>query len=270
MANKKGTGDMSVYSIGGSSLLAVLKNVKYDLKFDTQDGDTVLQQGEVTQVGRRGGTINAGLYSTISDGLRVSAINASAFSIGGTDYLALLKRLRFSGENLLEDTEGAAGLWRYMQYKGKKKYSAETDLWLASAASMALAAASHNADRTVVDLALSVTLNGVAITLPMKGHEFVHTLDNGEFQEYAVSLSGKQSDTLATAYPAAPTGTTSLLEKAFNAPQTGLAFVLTSQAANGETYTGTCMIKTFDFEVAGAQVVMNNYTFETQGAVVVT
>jgi hypothetical protein len=267
MANKQITGDMSVFSIGGTSVLAVCRNVTYDLEFDKVDGSPVLVQGRQTQLMKRGGTIDTTLMSTISDGLRVNALDCSVFTIGGTDYLALLKSLRFNGALETEDSEGATGAWKWFQYKGKKDYTAEADLFLPITAAGALGVLAHGASRTALDLAISMTINSIPITVPMTAHKFTHMFDDGQFQMYKVALSGKAPDSLVTAYPTAPTGTTSLLEKAFNAPGTALAFALTSHATEGLVYSGNMVYSKFNFEIADGQLISNTYGFQTQGAI---
>src|SRR4051812_42332179 len=135
MANKRVTGDMSVFSVGGSSVLAALDNVSYALEFDTADGSPVLVQGRQAQQMKRGGTIDTTLMSTIVDASRVTALDCSVLTIGGADYIPVLKSLRFSGMMETEDTEGATGAWKWNQYKGKKDYTADVDLYLSTTAS---------------------------------------------------------------------------------------------------------------------------------------
>lgn len=264
MGNKQTSGDVAVFTIGGSSQLAVLNAVTYDLEFDTEDGSVVSQDARVLQKGKRGGTIKYTQYSTISDGLRVSALECSVFTIGGADYLPTLQNLRFSGENETGDSSGAADKWKYNQWKGKRDYSVEIDLWLPATAGVALAAEMHNAARATTHLTVSFTLNGVAITLPMNVYKAVHKITDGEFAMYTISAKGMRPDNLATAFPTSPTGTTTLLEKAFNAPGTALALVLTSHATEGVAYSGNAVISAFGFEITDGKVVKTDYTFLTQ------
>lgn len=268
MSDKQLSGDISVFSLFASSMLAVLKNVSYSLDFDTADGSTVKQLGKVGQVLKRGGTISTTLYTTISDGLRVAALDATVLTVGGVDHFANLKSLRFNGEFETRNTEGAADAWRYPQVV-KKDYRAEVELFL-PAAGVGLSVEAHSSDRTDVQLVLSFTLNGVAITLPMIATKFEHVFNNGEEQLYRFTLMGKAPDNLATAYPTAPTGTTTLLEKALNAPQTAIAFALTSHATEGVAYAGNAIITAFSFTIEDGQVVENDYTFATQGTITAT
>lgn len=266
MANKQMSYDLSVFTLGGSSQLAVIENVSYDVEFDKEDQSVIKQDARVTMVTKRGGTLQATELSRISDGISVCTLDLSAFSIDAVDYLAHLKSLRFNYEIETRNTDGVADKWRWPQYAGKRQFTAEAELFIPISAGVMFGVEAHHATLSQMDMVLDLTLNSAQIALPMVGHKFSHMLNNGEEALYKVSLEGKRPDNLATAYPTAPTGTTTLLEKFFNAPNTPLAGVLTPHATDGGAYAGNLQLKSCGFSFDDGKLVKTEYTFLTQGA----
>ena len=85
-----------------------------------------------------------------------------------------------------------------------------------------------------------------------------------DVQRLEISFVGQ--DPGSSDYPAAPTGTTSILEKALNAAQTAVAIVWTTQVAGGAAYTGNALYSSFAFSINQGRVVRNQYSFVGVGA----
>jgi hypothetical protein len=93
-------------------------------------------------------------------------------------------------------------------------------------------------------------------------------LSAGATQRYKITLNSRWAT--GANNPTAPTGTTSLLEKAFNAPGTALAIVATSRATNGISYSGNFVIESARVAINQADAIMTQYRFRSSGAVTAT
>lgn len=268
MANKQASGDMSVFTIGGSSMLEVIKDVTLEWNYAEVDGTALAVEGRQPQTTRGGGSITTGIRSTIADGTRVTNLECSALSIGGTDFKPYIRRLQITGDNETEDTEGATGATQWNQYKGKKSLMAEAELWIPSVNGTGLSLVAFSTTRATRDLVISFTINGVVCTFAATITRVQHAFDEGDWQVYSVTLKGKASDT--DPFPTAPTGSTSLLEKAMNTPGAVYALVVTSHATEGVTYSVNGVISNYSFEIAENTLVNTKYTFLSQGPMTVT
>lgn len=264
-ADKQVSGDLSVFTVGGSSQLAVLENVTYRTTVAKNEGRILKVVGGQAQAGRRSGRIEMTNMSTISGSAptRVTAFELSAISLGGVDVIALINTLDFSGNMNLKDAAAAPEEWAWPQFMGKD-YSARATLFIPATSGQAFSAAVHGA-RSGLAVTLTFTINGVAITLPMLITEAVHKTNVDDHQMYEVALEGRAPD--SGSYPTAPTGTTSLLEKAFAAPGTALAFVITTKASpDGVTYSGNMVYESFNFSIGqNGQLVKEQYTWAVRG-----
>lgn len=280
MANVQGFGDLSVFSVGGNSLLTVIKGVEYEVSPTNADTSTISRVGTRRQKVKNTAMLRTATMSTLSgdSGMVASNLAISAFTIGGVDFLSYLKGGSFSGSFTEEDTSGPADAWTWAQIFGKD-YSAEVTLMIPAAGdsqtpnfARSLMDEIHDADLNDQDttrVAFSITIDGVAITVPMIIANVKHVINEKTHQIITLSLEGNDPGT--GDYPTAPTGTTSLLEKAFNAYNTALAVVLTPAAgAAGLTYAGNVIFGPFSFSFNNAEIIQIQYEFHNRGAFTAT
>lgn len=256
-------GDISVYTLGGIDLLGVFESVTYSVEETQQEGSIMSRDGETPQGTKLAGRLDTGLMSTISAPDRVSHLDLSGFTVGGTDYLAVLRSLKFSG-SFQQRLRAGVGAWWKRPQNSKKAYKASVSLDCDDSVLSALMIAMSSTTYADRNKTLSFVLNGVTITLPTRMSRVEHTGQRDDLQMVTVDLVGRSPD--SGSYPAAPTGTSTLLEKAFNAFQTELAFTFTSKAASGHSVTGNCIFNSFEFSVEDEQLVLNRYVFDTFGA----
>jgi hypothetical protein len=122
-------------------------------------------------------------------------------------------------------------------------------------------------DQDLTRVTFTITIDGVTVTIPMQVASMTHTINQN--QEQVISLSMNGVDPGTGAYPTAPTGTTSLLEKMFNAYNTVLACVLTTAAAGaGQTYSGNFIFTDFGFSFNDSEIIMIDYTLASRGTIV--
>jgi hypothetical protein len=114
------------------------------------------------------------------------------------------------------------------------------------------------------DLAFTFTLNGVQVTFPVIITSVAHNASVGQVQTINVSFQGQ--DPLTGNNPSAPTGTTTILEKVLNAPQTAIPIAFTSKASGGVAYTGNALIQSYSVNISNSAVVEESMTWAGVGA----
>ncbi len=258
--------DMSLYTIGGASQLAFIRDAMLRTNIDQVDGRPITRLGKSAQAVKRSATLETTLMSTVSAPTKVTNLDVSALTIGGTSYNADLRGGSFAGQFTLAEGSGVVDFWKYPVVVDKD-YTANVKIGVASTAATAIAVAMYGA-ASALALVFSITINGIPITLPMLGTEFSHAFTDGDVQIWDVALQGRSPDT--GAYPTAPTLASTLLEKAFNDPGTALAVAMTSKSVGGLAYAGNFIYSGFSFDFNDASLVNTQYTFASQGAVTAT
>ncbi len=267
MASLQQTVDMSVFSIGGTSYLGTFRNTTFAVTNDTVEASPAVRDGMRAQVAKKGATLSTELMSVVSGSLKVQHTDVTVLTIDGTDYLGSFTGT-LSGE--ITSVEGAlAGvLWKSPQ-NTKKNYRLSGTIVVTTATGGAQGLLT-DAFGTVANanMTVSVTINGVAITIPMTLVSCSLAFADGDIQKYAVELQGASPDT--GDYPTAPTGSTSLLEKAFNAYKTALAVSLTTHATEGVNLAGNVKFSSFSIGIEDGALTNVQYEFVSDGAITAT
>lgn len=270
-------GDITVYTVGGIALLDYIHDTVYRASVETVEGRSIAYFGRSARAVKKGGEFRSKIMSDSGSTCqnRITNLDVSALSIDGTAYATMLRGGSFTGDFTIVEASAVGDLWKF-PYIVAKDYSAEVDLMLplsaTANASRLVGADIHSSNTEDLCMTFSITIDGVAYALPMMVVGIEHQFNDNDLAMYKVSLKGKGPDSDVTAYPTTPTGTTSLLEKAFNDPQTALAYTFTpySTAAKGISLTGNLLIAGFSFTFNDKQIIDIDYTFHTQGAVTET
>lgn len=267
MATRYAGTNISLFTVGGIALASSGYTFGATVTSDTVDAGLVTRLGKYNQPVKQGLALSIERNGIVSGAERVSHLNVSAFTIGGTSYLALLKDLNLSGSF---DTEMQAGIGEKFQKPQvvAKDYSITASLNVASGTALALANMVGGADFASSDQTLSFTIDSVVITIPMNLITFDLGIQRAGLQ--SISLTFQGADPGAGAYPAAPTGTTSLLEQLLNTPTAELAFSLQNVASgdvNGVRLTGNCVAESFSIQTSDGQLVSETYQFQSYGTV---
>lgn len=266
-------GDMTVLSVGGNSLLGIIREVRYRGEIAQVDGSVLNRVGLSAQPVGKDASFETTNHSVLSAPLKVSALDVSAFTIGGGSYVGLFSSFELSGTNTFDEARGGNNIWSYKQFI-TKDYSATGTIRIDDASNVlrALHADFHNAgtntaQRQALQMALAFTINGVSVSVPMTLTNVEHGVSESGVQQYTVTLSGQSPDT--GDYPTAPTGTSTLLEKAFNAPQTALAILFTpiGTVGQGGQLGGNVKIASFQISVQERNLVLERYTFVNDGPI---
>lgn len=270
---KHATGDISVFSHNANSLLAYIENVSYETNINTEDGSTIAGLGENACPTKQESWIRTGLFSDSAFGCRVSNLDVSLVQFGSFAEQAIVRGGSFNGTFTQQETSGVADRWKYPQ-NTKKNYTASLDLVIPTTSNdiLSIVQLAHGADATTLDDLLgdlSITINSVTTKVKMRIVKVEHQFEKAGLQHVRLDFSGA-SPTPGTAYPETPTGSTTLLEKAFNDFNTPYAIILNGSAVGtGQSvkYTGNYIVRSFGFSFQDGQLIVAEYEFCSVGAV---
>lgn len=270
MASRQLPGDISLVTIAGSDQTVDLANITYSGNIDLQEASPIGRFHASAHPVKQGLTISTGLYSTISAPTRVTNLNVTGFSIDAVALITMLRGGSFSATYTIQEGSAINDLFKFPVVT-KTDFSLTGKLIIPTA-NLGTDNISHVispqwASTTLADknMVFTMTINSVVITLPMVLESFTHAFTQADLVSYDIVLKGQ--DQFTGTYPTAPTGNTSLLEKALNAPGTAIAFALTSHATEGVVYGGNCIFSAMTFSFDDSTVITNDYTFQSQGVV---
>jgi len=261
--------DIGLFTVGGIALATAGTQFSFELANEKQDAGLVGRLGKHSQPVKTAGKLTVQTNSVVSGSTRVSHSDCTAFTIGGTSYLNVLRSYSMNGSFEMRMQAGVGEKYVKPQVVAKD-YQIQVALDVESTDSFTLMALLGGADFSNVDQAVSITVNSVAITTAMNLNQGTVTAQRYDLQELSLSFDG--ADPGSGAYPAAPLGTTTILEKALNAPTTEIAFAF-QNALSGVTTamnaSGNCVFESFSFEVQDGQLVNETYNFATYGTVTI-
>lgn len=268
MANKATIRDMTAFTLGGS-FLSTFTGGTITVEGQEDEGATATSKANVPETVKKSATIDCTLVDNVGGTRRLNNLDVSAFTVGGTAYVATLVNASLSiGYVQDSDVSGEADLWTYAQNIRLGDVTINGTLKIEGSATpnLPILAASATLGDTVVDV--TFTINAIPVTMPMRISQVTHSIQRDAVQELQVVL--KLRDDGDANIPNAPTGTTSLLEKALNAYASALACVVTTDAVGqGLTYSGNFVFNSFNVEFANASLVKYNVQLVNQGTVTV-
>lgn len=274
------TGDISVFSVNSGALIASARNVNVQCPADLVEGRGIAYKGENPQAVGQEVIIETTQMSNIDSCTRVANVDVSAFTLnqnggGATDFLTYLQggNLNFSWP--LEDIGGVANYWKYNMPMFPLGVTGQVRLLLPNSDSVNavrtfLGGIMHATIATAIlnrNVALSVTINGVAFAVPMIIQNASWAGEDSRPQIVTLDLKGK--DCNAT-FPTTPSGTTTLLEKSLNAATTPLAFSFTPKSANSTNFAGELVPASFGFAFEKRQIIATDYKWHSHGVVTPT
>jgi hypothetical protein len=269
MATRFSGQNFGLFTTGGILLAPSGTQFSFELANEKQDAGLVSRLGKNSQPVKAAGKLSVSLNPVVSGSERVSHGNVSVFTIGGVSYLNVLKSYSLSGSYEHRMQAGVGEKYAKPQVVAKD-YQIAVALDIENTDSYTLMNLMGGTDFTNVDQTVSITINSVAITTAMNLNQGTISAQRYDLQELSLSFDG--ADPGAGAFPAAPTATASILEKALNAPTTEIAFAF-QNAVSGVTTamnaSGNCVFESFSFEVQDGQLVNETYNFATYGTVTI-
>lgn len=269
MATRFSGQNFGLFTTGGIALASSGTQFSFELANEKQDAGLVARLGKNSQAVKAAGKLSVSLNSVVSGSDRVSHSNVTAFTIGGVSYLNVLKSYSLSGSYEHRMQAGVGEKYVKPQVVAKD-YQIAVALDIESTDSYTLMAMMGGSDFTNVDQPVSITINSVAITIASILNQGTVKAQRYELQELALNFDA--GDPGSGSFPAAPMGTTTILEKALNAPTTELAFAF-QNAQSGDTTgmnaSGNAVFESFSIEVQDGQLVNETYNFATYGSVTI-
>lgn len=258
--------DVSVFSIAGSSVLGTFPDATITIDNENRDGSVVGRRGRSPVPTKRGASLSINLMSGSAIDW-VSHLDVSAFTIGGTDLSDYLRGGSLDIRNGFQESSAVSDLWKVPQWTSKD-YTARVTLQIPDASEFAITGDMDDTNMADMDVALSITINSVTITIPMLITSHAWSTSSDGLQLIELLLEGQ--DPLTGDYPTAPTGTTTLLEKALNAAGTAVAISASTKSANGSNYAFNAVIESASFSWNDGELIPVQYNFLATGAVAIS
>lgn len=268
--------ELGTFTVASIAMKADITDVEMGLQAQEDDGRGIAWDGESPNAVKQVATFRTTAMSNYSSPTRVANVDISAFTLGGTNYLAYLRGGSFRGSWQMSDELGGVTDYWISKVPVIQQFGATVELSIpnGTTANAVRSIIGGMMDPTIAtaisgrNVALSITINGVAITLPMFIQNGVIRLGGPNTQKVILTLSGR-SDGSST-YPVAPTGTTSLLEKTINSYATPQSFTFTPKATNSSVFTGEIVPTSFGFDFNDAAIIKTSYEWQSHGVVTST
>ncbi|MDI9639705.1 hypothetical protein QPK87_04810 [Kamptonema cortianum] len=255
--------DVSVFDIDSASFLADLRGVTLESTADVVDATPLSLAGKKVEPVRRKVQLEARMTSEKPGGAKVTHLDLSSLSIGGTNYVPVLREGVFAGRNRWKSAAGVSDEWEYPVVV-QKDYAAEVVIALEPGMSQQAAQAAFGSV-TGSKIGFGLTLNGVAVVLPMVLVKWEHVMSVGDVQTWRLRLKG--SAPIGAVYPSSPLGTGTLLSRAMNDPGGLFGIQVISRGTGGQLYDGQFLCEEFEFGFSDRSVVETRFKFVSQGAV---
>jgi hypothetical protein len=260
---------VSIFTVAGVAMVGAGNKFDFTVSAEKADAGLIARLGKHSQPVKASGKLMVDLNSVASGSTRVSHMNVSAFTIAGTDRLAILKSFSISGTFDKVAQAGVGEKYAKPQVVAKD-YQVSIELDVTTGVVKAMMDKLTGSDFTGHATTVSITLNGVTLTFAMNLNE--GTLSSQRYSLQSLQLSFDGADPGAGNYPAAPTGATTILEKALNAATTEMAFSFqNAQSADsgGIAASGNVVFDSFSIKIADGQLVEESYGFETYGTITI-
>lgn len=245
-------------------MLGFTQNVAVTLTNDLANGQAINSLDQRNDVVKQGLSFETGIMdniTTVAGASRVANLDVGAFSIGGTNLVAQLRGGSMTINNTLTEGSGVGDRWKNPVFAGRS-VSGSCQLSILTSSALSLLA-TLDSSATAANLEFSLTINGVAITLPMVVSSFTHNFSLNELQ--IVTMNFEQRG----AFTAAP-ATTTLLGSAITQPGVPLAASLTSRSSAGTAYSCNVLPASVSFDFNDSAIINARYNFQSVGAVTIS
>lgn len=252
--------DITAYNVGGTSQLAVLKNLSLIADNEQQDGAGINDRYELNQVVKQGQTWDFTSFfpSTTFSGLQASNLDVSLWSLGGTAYLGLLRSGSIEITTVEKERSSISSAYKFPS-STRTKVQVSCDLLVVSTGTAAWAefASMLTDTATQFSIAVAITFAGEAFVCPM-------TLKYGKATWAREELTMENIVLTGNGTPTGPSDST-LLGNAL----LGNALVSLSFTSGGGTFaTGSgqsALISRLSTQFSDAQLIEQTGTFSIQG-----
>lgn len=252
--------DVSVLTVNSVDYTNLVNTVTLTKNVATAEGQAITRKYNNPQAVKNSWNLSFTARNTKVAPARVTNLDLTAHSIGGTAHVANTESLTINVNAVHAMGDACEDGHAFPVYTGST-IDGSAVLKVPTGSVPLMAALDSPGD---ADLAFTFTLNGVTVTFPIIVTSVAHNASVGQVQTVNVSFVGQ--DPLTGDHPSAPTGTTTILEKVLNAPQTALAIAFTSKASGGVAYTGNALIQSYSVNISNSAVVEESMTWAGVGA----
>ena len=252
--------DVTAYSVGGGSQLALLKNLALIADNDQQDGAGLSDRYEVNQVVKQGQTWDfTSFFPSLTSGLQASNLDVTLWSIGGTAFLGLLRSGSIEVTTVTKERSGIAAAYKFPN-PTRTKIQVSCDLLTVTNGTTAFAEFANMLTDTVTgfNVAVAITFAGEAYVCPMNLKYGKATWARDEMTMENLVLTGQGT-------PTGPSDSTLLGNTLIGTGLVALDFV----NSGGEFKTGSgqsALITRLSTQFSDAQLIEQTGTFAIQGA----
>lgn len=255
--------DVSVFSVGGTSVLALANSFDFEFINDTEDGRSIASRSGRHDIVKQSARLTAGLMSNIGGGstdARVCNLDISNVTIDSVEYVTVVQGGKFSVTNKYAEGSGAADRWKTPVYDShditiNAQVKVSTSGIPAIGGKVDAALAGHQ-------VTISLVIGGSTLTGPFLIKSIKHLFNEGSVQILDCEFVQRGA---MTSTPSTP----NLFAYALTDQGTALAIALTSRSSNGAAYTFNAHIESMSFSFDDAKIIETQYTFISTGAVAV-
>lgn len=206
--------------------------------------------------------VQVSLYSDVSTNVRVGMKDVTSITLGGNAFTGHVTSFTINKTFNHAATQGANALWLFPVYAGEET-TASISLMVPLTDYPDFVAGVDGTAQSNVKLDLSITVNSVTISMPFIVTSITNSLPQDGMQMLELELAG---DGVATA----PSGTSTLLSAALNAPDTAVAINAVTKATNGSTWAGNALIQSISISCSDGSPLITSLTYASQDAWTIT
>ena len=260
--------DISTISLAASSYLLDAEGMTWTIGTETVRNDSLTDDMESEQVQKITHSLDIPLMSSLTNPDRVSDLNMTAATLGGDNLLTTgLSSLDLDISYARADRPSAGSMFKHPQ-NVKRRLTGRVEFAVPDSGDIPLVTAVGSTTHADKVLSLSFTINAITFTLPVLLTNVVTSADRDGLIMISADL-GPRKPVGGGAYPSAPVGTSSLLEKAINDYRTPIAVVVATKAVGGRSGTGNFIFDSVKLEARDGGLVMVRYGLINQGTVTV-
>lgn len=245
--------------------LAVVESYSYEVRNSTTRADPINRAYHQNQITKKGVRVSATLRSTKSGSIKVCNLDVSAISILGQAYDSYLESGSLTVNQETAEVSALADLFEYNQATGKKSIEFDGVIRIpatAGAGSQALQTALASATVTDSQGTITFTINGVTVTCAMTVESITQEESGGATQSIRLRAVCNAPD--SGTFPAAPTGTTTLLERMLNTT-TRHRLRFTTHASEGGQWAGNAILTRYTLTIPNQGLVVAECEWLNQG-----
>jgi hypothetical protein len=191
---------------------------------------------------------------------QIGALDVTALTIGGTNYLGSCTSLGLDVRNTFVPAEGISDEWETLVFTGQS-ITGRATLNVPLTIARAIITSAFSTTLSDTNVSLSFTLNSITVTVPVMIGDLSWGVVMGAEQLLNITFGERGA-------VSAPAGTTTLLEKVLNAPGTSQTLALQTKASTGGVVFGGEFVPVqYSLGIERGALISESYTYNSTGAV---